>query len=82
MPGEEPLDPFRQMPMARQVGFWLFAGLIVLAAIFYLWWGFAFGVWIDNGLYAVVIVLVLFGLSGMWLMLPDPPQPTTTVPKG
>ena len=42
---------------------------------FYVWWGVAFGVWIDNGVYAVTITLLLFGLAGMWLVLPNPPAP-------
>src|SRR5208282_2439284 len=48
---------------------------LVLAVLFYAWWGFSFGVWIDNGVYAVVITLLLFGLAGMWLMMPNPPAP-------
>ena len=68
---DEPNLP--SMPLARQVTFWGFAALVVLAVVFYLWWGLSFGVWIDNGVYAVVIVLLLFGLSGMWLVTPNPP---------
>jgi hypothetical protein len=64
---------FRQMSFTRQVSFWGFASLVVLAVAFYVWWGVAFGVWIDNGVYAVVITLLLFGLAGMWLVLPNPP---------
>jgi hypothetical protein len=67
----------RRMPLARTVAFFGFAALVVLAIVFYLWWGLSFGVWIDNGVYAVVIVLLLFGLAGMWLVLPNPP---VTVP--
>jgi type VI protein secretion system component VasF len=63
----------REMPLPRKVTFWGFAGLVMLAVAFYLWWGLAFGVWIDNGVYAVTITLLLFGLSGMWLVLPNPP---------
>jgi type VI protein secretion system component VasF len=61
------------LPLHRQVTFWLFAALVVLAVVFYAWWGLSFGVWIDNGVYAVVITLLLFGLAGMWLVLPNPP---------
>jgi len=64
-----------QMPLARTVSFFGFAALVVLAVVFYLWWGLSYGVWIDNGVYAVVIVLLLFGLAGMWLILPNPPVP-------
>ncbi|MCI4325319.1 MAG: hypothetical protein L3K00_05515 [Thermoplasmata archaeon] len=61
------------MPTARSVSFFAFAALVVLAIAFYLWWGLSFGVWVDNGVYAIVIVLLLFGLAGMWLVLPNPP---------
>jgi undecaprenyl pyrophosphate phosphatase UppP len=63
------------MTFVQVAEFFGFAALIVIAVVFYLWWGFTFGVWIDNGLYAVVIVLVLFGVAGMWLVLPSPPPP-------
>jgi hypothetical protein len=72
-PSREDAPSSRGMPLHRQIQFWLFAGLVVLAAVFYLWWGLAYGVWLDNGVYAVAIVLLLFGLSGMWLSLPNPP---------
>ncbi len=64
-----------EMSTARKATFWGFAGLVVLAAGFYVWWGVSFGVWIDNGVYAVVITMLLFGLAGMWLVLPNPPAP-------
>ena len=63
----------RPMSLSRTVTFWGFASLVVLAVVFYLWWGLSFGVWIDNGVYAVTITLLLFGLAGMWLVLPNPP---------
>jgi hypothetical protein len=66
-----------EMPLSRAVSFFGFAALVVLAVGFYLWWGLSYGVWIDNGVYAVVIVLLLFGLAGMWLVLPNPPVPAT-----
>jgi hypothetical protein len=68
-------DPFRGMPIGRKASFWGFTGLVVLAVMFYVGWGLSFGVWIDNGVYAVTITLLLFGLAGMWLMLPNPPTP-------
>jgi len=73
-----PVEPtrFRQMSLSRRLSFWGFAALVVLAVAFYVWWGTFYGVWIDNGVYAVVITLLLFGLAGMWLMLPNPPVPT------
>ena len=69
------------MSLTRQISFWGFASLIVLAVAFYVWWGVSFGVWIDNGVYAVFITLFLFGLAGMWLMLPNPPTPATPPPR-
>ncbi len=80
-PGEEEIEegsPLSRMPFARKVTFWGFASLIVLAIVFYVWWGLAFGVWIDNGVYAVFITLFLFGLAGMWLVSPNPPAPAPT----
>jgi hypothetical protein len=50
---------------------------VVAAVAFYLWWGLSWGVWIDNGVYAVTATLLLFGLAGMWLTLPNPPAPST-----
>lgn len=61
------------MPVPRRVAFWGFAALVILAGVFYLWWGLSFDVWLDNGVYAVVISLLLFGLAGMWLVAPTPP---------
>ncbi|MEM0128954.1 MAG: hypothetical protein QXG65_02145 [Thermoplasmata archaeon] len=68
------------LPLPRRVVFWGFAGLLIVGILFYLWWGLSFGVWVDNGVYAVVIVLVLFGLAGMWLVMPNPPPPTDLPP--
>jgi hypothetical protein len=59
--------------LVRRVEFFGFAALVLVGLVFYLWWGFSFGVWLDNGVYAVVIVFELFGLAGMWLVLPNPP---------
>ena len=66
----------REMSTTRKVSFWGFAALVVLAGAFYTWWGLVFGVWIDNGVYAVTITLLLFGLAGMWLVLPNRPAPS------
>ncbi|MGA7475861.1 MAG: hypothetical protein WBW47_01415 [Thermoplasmata archaeon] len=73
-----PPPRLRGMSITRRVSFWGFATLVVLAVGFYVWWGVAFGVWIDNGVYAVTITLLLFGLAGMWLVLPNPPAPPPT----
>jgi len=68
----QPSGP-RPIPLSRRLSFWGFASLVVFAVVFYLWWGLSFGVWLDNGVYAVTITLLLFGLAGMWLVLPNPP---------
>ena len=70
---------YREMPLTRKLTFWGFASLVVAAIGFYVWWGTFYGVWIDNGVYAVFITLLLFGLAGMWLVLPNPP---VTAPPG
>jgi len=75
-----PAPRVRGMSITRRVSFWGFATLVVLAVAFYVWWGVAFGVWIDNGVYAVTITLLLFGLAGMWLVLPNPPAPPAPNP--
>jgi hypothetical protein len=68
-------------PLAKQIAFGLFALLLALGVGFYLWWGLSFGVWLDNGVYAVVVTFVLFGLAGMWLVAPEPPIPSPTAPR-
>jgi len=75
-----PGDAFQSMSTGRKASFWGFAGLVVLAVVFFVGWGLSFGVWIDNGVYAVTITLLLFGLAGMWLMLPNPPTPNLPPP--
>ena len=70
--GTVPASPWASMPLPRKVTFWAFASLVILAVVFYLWWGFSFGVWVDNGEYSVFITLLLFGLAGMWLVSPSP----------
>lgn len=75
----DPAEPprYRAMSTSRKASFWGFAVLVVLAVVFYLWWGLSQGVWIDNGVYAVTITLLLFGLGGMWLVLPTPVAPSS-----
>lgn len=68
------------LSLTRQIAFWGFASLLVLAVVFYAWWGLSFGVWIDNGVYAVVATLAAFGLAGMWLVMPNPPPPPLLPP--
>ena len=38
--------------------------LLPLALLFWIGWGLKFGVWTDIGLYAVLIVMIGFGLIG------------------
>lgn len=66
-----------RMSTARKATFWGFALLVVLGVGFYVWWGVAYSAWLDNGVYAVTITLLLFGLAGMWLVLPNPPAPSS-----
>ncbi len=77
MPATPPVDAprFRELSTTRKLSFWGFASLVVAAGVFYVWWGLSFGVWVDNGVYAVTITLLLFGLAGMWLVLPTPAAP-------
>ncbi|MCI4373429.1 MAG: hypothetical protein L3K02_07295 [Thermoplasmata archaeon] len=69
------IEARRDMSLTRQLTFWGFASLVVLAVLFFVGWGLNYGVWLDNGVYAVTITLLLFGLAGMWLVLPNPPAP-------
>jgi hypothetical protein len=64
------------LPSVQTIGLWGFGALVVLAVVFYLWWGLLYGVWVDNGVYAVVITLLLFGVAGLWLFWPEPPTAT------
>ena len=59
---------------AGEVEFALCVLLLILGIVFYLWWGFSYGGWLDNGVYAVTITLVLFGLAGMLVTSPRPVQ--------
>jgi membrane protein YdbS with pleckstrin-like domain len=63
------------LPFHRRLLFWLSAGLVLLAGVFYFLWGVYYHGWLDNGVYAVTIVPLLFGLVGMWLILPNRPAP-------
>lgn len=77
MSGSAPSQPKSRIPSTQQVGLAGFGALVVLAVVFYLWWGLAFGVWVDNGVYAVVITLLLFGVAGLWLFWPEAPAPNS-----
>lgn len=64
-------------PTIQELGLFGFGALIVLAVVFYLSWGLIFGIWVDNGVYAVVVTLLLFGVAGVWLFWPEPPAATS-----
>lgn len=70
-----PVRSVADLPLSRRVQFWAAASLVVLSAVFYLSWGLLYHGWLDNGVYAVAIVLLMFGLIGMWLVTPNPPAP-------
>lgn len=76
MAAPTPRPTYPKWTLTRRVEFAGFGALLVLAVVFYLWWGLTFGVWLDNGVYAVVVTLALFGLAGMWLVTPEPMEPT------
>ncbi|MCI4322944.1 MAG: hypothetical protein L3K03_02810 [Thermoplasmata archaeon] len=82
VPAHATAPPVSELPVARRAAFAGFAALTILAILFYLWWGLSFGVWIDNGVYAVVITLLLFGVAGMWLVSPNAPTPDDLPPLG
>ena len=73
MSGSASTPPSTRWPTGQQIGLGGFGALVVLAVVFYLWWGLSYGVWVDNGVYAVVITLLLFGVAGLWLFWPEPP---------
>jgi hypothetical protein len=70
-----PVRSVRDLPLHRRLVFFGFSALVMLGIVFYVWWGLSYNVWLDNGVYAVVATLVLFGLAGMWLMMPTPVLP-------
>ena len=57
---------------ASDVGFAGFVVLLLLGIVFYLWWGISYNGWLDNGVYAVTVTLVGFGLAGMLVTFPHP----------
>ena len=52
------------IPDQKKMTAGFYYSLIILAGIFWLLWGIKFGVWWDIGLYAVLVVMVGFGLIG------------------
>jgi len=50
----------------KVLGFLSFV-MLLGAVIFYLSWSIAYGDWNDIGLYSISIILILFGVLGIWL---------------
>jgi hypothetical protein len=49
--------------------------LFVIAGIlFYIYWGIAFGVWVDIGIYSVTILFIIGGFLGLLLSVMEDPQ--------
>lgn len=62
----------RSLPSAKTMFFYAYTVLFAGGIALYLTWGIAFGSWnllvaANIGIYAVVIVMVVFGLAGMAL---------------
>lgn len=47
----------------------IFAGML-----YYIYWGMAFGVWADIGIYSVTIIFVIGGFLGLLLSVMEEPQ--------
>ena len=52
------------MPDQQKITTGFYYSLIPLAIAFWIGWGIKFGVWWDIGLYAVLVVMIGFGLIG------------------
>lgn len=50
----------------KVLGFLSFV-MLLGAVIFYLSWSIVYGDWNDIGLYSISIILILFGILGIWL---------------
>ncbi len=61
-----------RLPSGRTIVFYAYAVLLSVGIALYLIWGIAFGSWnilaVENiGIYALVIIMVVFGATGMLL---------------
>jgi|TARA_B100000959_G_scaffold239759_1_gene260590 hypothetical protein len=52
------------IPEQQKMTAGFYYSLIPLALVFWIGWGLKFGVWWDIGLYAVLVVMIGFGLIG------------------
>jgi len=55
------------IPDQKKMTTGFYYSLIILAGIFWILWGLKFGVWWDIGLYAVLVVMIGFGLIGSFV---------------
>ncbi len=65
-----------RLPSSKTVIFYAYAFLMSLGILLYVVWGIAYNAWnvfaAENiGIYALVIVMVVFGLTGMLLYYED-----------
>jgi hypothetical protein len=53
----------------KDVNEWTIISLLLILAgiLFYVSWGITYGVWMDIGIYSVVIVLLISGICGFFL---------------
>jgi hypothetical protein len=59
-----------ELSMKNINAYTIFALIVLIAGLlFYISWGLRYGVWVDIGIYAITIVLVLGGLLGAILSL-------------
>ncbi|MEE9237164.1 MAG: hypothetical protein V3U52_05190 [Thermoplasmata archaeon] len=65
-----------RLPTSKTVIFYAFAFLLSLGVLLYLVWGIAYNAWnifkAENiGIYALVVIMVVFGATGMLLYSGD-----------
>lgn len=60
-----------ELPSFRQASMFLFALVLAMGVALYVGWCFSYHDCTDNGLYSVTVVLVAYGLVGLWLMTPS-----------
>ncbi len=65
-----------RLPSSKRVTFYAYTFLLSLGVALYLIWGIAFGAWNiftaqNIGIYALVVIMVVFGAAGMLLYSGD-----------
>ena len=59
-----------ELSMKNINAYTIFAFIVLIAGIlYYIYWGLRYSVWVDIGIYSIIIVLVLGGLIGVILSL-------------